>query len=119
MNTHQIAGRVAKLCGEGHFDKAQEEFFTADTLSVEPSEMPGFPKEVKGLKAIKEKGKNFQAMVEATHSVHVSEPVVAGHSFAFVLDMDATMKGRGREKMSELCVYEVKDGKILSERFFV
>jgi hypothetical protein len=29
------------------------------------------------------------------------------------------MKGRERESMSELCVYTVKDGKIVSEQFFM
>jgi hypothetical protein len=32
--------------------------------------------------------------------------------------MDVTMKGRPRETMSELWVYKVKDGKIVSEQFF-
>jgi hypothetical protein len=29
------------------------------------------------------------------------------------------MKGRGRVKMEELCAYEVKDGKIVLEQFFM
>jgi len=32
--------------------------------------------------------------------------------------MDATFKGIGREKMNELCMYEVEDGKIVKEQFF-
>jgi hypothetical protein len=28
-----------------------------------------------------------------------------------------TMKGQGRMNMGELCVYDVKDGKIVSEAF--
>ncbi len=31
--------------------------------------------------------------------------------------MDVTMKGQDRMAMPELCVYEVKDGKIASEQF--
>jgi len=33
--------------------------------------------------------------------------------------MDVTMKGQGRQKLEEMCVYEVKDGKIASEHFFM
>jgi limonene-1,2-epoxide hydrolase len=33
--------------------------------------------------------------------------------------MDLTMKGQGRMQMSEVCVYEVKDDKIVSEQFFM
>jgi len=29
------------------------------------------------------------------------------------------MKGKGRMNMSELCVYQVKDGKIVAESFLV
>jgi hypothetical protein len=28
-----------------------------------------------------------------------------------------TMKGKPRQKMTELCVYDVKDGKIIAEEF--
>jgi hypothetical protein len=35
------------------------------------------------------------------------------------LTMDVTMKGRGRVKLEEICAYEVKDGKIVSEQFFM
>ena len=56
-------------------------------------------------------------MVEQYHSFTVSEPLIAGDVFALVLSMDLTMKGRGRIPMSEVAVYKVKDGKIVSEQF--
>ena len=34
------------------------------------------------------------------------------------MTMAVTMKGMDRMKMSELCVYQVKKGKIVSEQFF-
>jgi ketosteroid isomerase-like protein len=34
------------------------------------------------------------------------------------MGMDVTMKGFGRMNMDEVCVFEVKDGKIVSEQFF-
>jgi hypothetical protein len=33
--------------------------------------------------------------------------------------MDMTMKDKKRSDMTELCVYHVKDGKIISEQFFM
>jgi hypothetical protein len=56
-------------------------------------------------------------MIEQVHSGEVSDPIVAGSSFACIMRMDVTMKGEGRMNMSELCVYDVKDGKIISEQF--
>jgi hypothetical protein len=43
--------------------------------------------------------------------------VVAKSSFACVMRLDVTMKGQGRMDMTELCGYEVADGKIISEQF--
>jgi hypothetical protein len=57
-------------------------------------------------------------MVEEVHGGWVSEPLVAGNHIAFGMGMDVTMKGKGRTKMDEIAVYEVKDGRIVKEQFF-
>jgi hypothetical protein len=119
MTTQQIAQRLAELCKQGEFETAQKELFTEDTTSIEPFASQGFEKEIKGVSAIVEKGHKFQSMVETVHGIKVSEPLVSGNSIAFTLDMDMTMTGQGRSNMAEICVYEVKDGKVASERFFM
>jgi len=58
-------------------------------------------------------------MVENMHAVRASAPLVTGNAIALALTMDVTMKGRGRVKLEELCAYEVKDGKIVLEQFFM
>ena len=78
-----------------------------------------FRSETKGLKAILEKGRKFDSMVERVHKIEVSDPLIVENSIAFTLGMDITMKGKGRMNAPELCVYQVKDGKIISEQFFV
>jgi hypothetical protein len=119
MTTQEIATRLVALCREGQFEKAQKELFAEDAVSIEPHATPDFEKETKGLQAIIEKGHKFNSMVEAQHGVNASDPLVAPHSIAFVLDFDVTMKERGRLQMKELCVYQVKDDKIVSEQFFM
>lgn len=119
MPTHEIAHRLSELCRKAEWKTAQTELFAEDAISIEPNETPEFPKETKGLDAIVQKGERFDEMVEQIHSMKVSEPLVADNSFAVVMDMDMTMKGQGRMQMAELCVYETKDGKIISERFFM
>lgn len=119
MTTEQIANRLCQLCNKCDFEQAQRELFAMDAVSIEPEESAGFEKETKGLEAILEKGKKFNSIVEQTHSCHVSEPIIAGNAFAITLNMDVTMKNGNRTPMSELCVYEVRDGKIVSERFFM
>lgn len=117
MNTAEIAKRLVALCREQKWEAAQKELYSVDAVSIEPYETPGFPKETKGLPGILEKGRRFVGMVEQMHSLTVSEPMVAGSSFACIMSMDVSMKGQGRMNMAELCVYDVKDGKIVSERF--
>jgi hypothetical protein len=34
------------------------------------------------------------------------------------MEFDCTIKKRGRQKMAEVCVFEVKNGKIVSEQYF-
>jgi ketosteroid isomerase-like protein len=119
MNTKEIAERLVALCRKAEWETAQKELFADDAVSIEPYETPDFPVETKGLDAIYEKGRKFGSMVEEQHSLTVSDPLVAPSSFACVMDMDITMKEQGRMKMAELCVYEVRDGKIVSERFYM
>jgi hypothetical protein len=119
MKTEEIAKRLVALCREGKWEMAQKELYATDVISIEPYATPGFEKETKGLPAIIEKGRKFDARIETMHSLSVSDPVVAGNSFACTMQIDATFKGEKRMLMTELCVYDLKDGKIISEQFHV
>jgi ketosteroid isomerase-like protein len=117
MTTQEIANRLVELCRRGRFDDAQKELFAEDAVSIEAYETPDFPKETKGKEAIKEKGEKWGSMVQETHGLEVSAPLVATNSFAVTMKMDITMKNGQRMDMKELCTYHVKDGKIVSEEF--
>lgn len=119
MTIAQIATRLADYCRKEQFTEALEELYADNAVSIEQFEFPGFDKETKGLKAMLEKDRKFSALVESRHGTTVSEPLIAGNSFCFVLTMDMKMKGRSREKLIELCVYTVAEGKIVSEQFFM
>lgn len=119
MNTKTIAQRLVELCRERKWDTAQTELFADDAVSIEPYATPAFAKETKGLPGILDKGRRFESMIETMHSLTISEPVVATNSFACTMQMDVTMKGQGRMNMTELCVYLVKDGKVISEQFHI
>jgi limonene-1,2-epoxide hydrolase len=119
MSTEAIANRLIEICNTGDFEAAQKALFSKDAVSIEPHSTPAFQKETKGLDAILEKGKKWSEMVEKTHDIKISGPLVGTNSFALTMFMDVTMKGHGRSPMTELCVYNVKDGKIVSEQFFM
>src|SRR5260221_574930 len=103
MSTKEIAKKLKKFCDKGDWEGAHKELYAKDAVSIEPEASPGFEKEVHGLDAIIQKGKKWNDMVAETHSVEVSEPMIAGDTFAVTMTMDMTMKGRAREEMTELC----------------
>lgn len=116
MMTSQIADRLVELCRKGEFEAAQTELYSDDAVSIEPD---GAQMELaEGLAAIQEKGRQFMAFVEQMHGNVISEPLVAGNFFTISMALDATFKGRGRVNMEEICVYEVENGKIITEQFF-
>lgn len=119
MTTQEIANRLAALCKKGDFETGQKELFSKDAISIEPNARPDFDKETKGLDAILQKGKKWNEMVAETHGITVSDPLIANNSFACTMRMNVTMKDRGKMDMTELCVYQVKDGKVVSEHFFM
>jgi len=119
MTTTEIANHLVEFCRKGDFETAQKDLFSDDAISIEPYATQDFNKETKGLDAILEKGKKFRAMVDEVHNIEISEPLITSKSFACTLNMDVTMKGQDRMAMKELCVYEIKDGKIVSEHFFM
>jgi hypothetical protein len=119
MTTKEIADKLVAWCRKAEWEPAQRELYAADAVSVEPYQTPMFAKETCGLPAILEKGRKFTGMIETLHSITVSEPVVAGNAFACSMRLDITMKGQGRMDMAELCVYQVRDGRIVREEFYV
>lgn len=119
MSTTEIANRLVELSTKGDFESAQKELFADDAVSIEPHDTPAFDQETKGLDAIMEKGEKWKAMVKEIHGMTVSQPLVSDSSFAVTMWLDVTMQDDKRMAMNELCVYHVKDGKIVSEQFFM
>jgi len=119
MTIQEIASRLVVLCRQGQFETAQKELFSKAAISIEPYATPAFEKETKGFDAIIEKGHKFENMVKEMHKLEVSEPLIATNSFSCTMRMEVTMKEGGHMDMTELCVYDVKDGKIIAETFHV
>jgi len=115
--TQEVANRMNELFKEYKWTQVHDELFAEDAESIEPPHSKGM-QTVKGLAAIKKKGDDFNNMVEEMHGGWVSEPLVGGNYISFAMGMDVTYKGMGRQKMEEIAVYEVKDGKIVKEQFF-
>jgi hypothetical protein len=118
MSTQEIAKKWAEYCRTGQWDKAQAELYDDNCVSLEMEGAQGLPAKVEGIEAIKMKGQQWGEMVEEFHGVEIEGPIVAGNHFSAVMKMDITMKGRPRSVDEEIGVFEVKDGKVVTERFF-
>ena len=116
MTTQQVANRLVELCRKGEIQKAGEELYSDEIISIEPENAP--TKTAKGKKAVGLKGQQFASMVQERHGGSFSDAIVCGRYFSCAMMLDATFKGQGRKVLEEICVYEVKDGKIVSEQFF-
>jgi hypothetical protein len=117
MTTKEVADKLVQMCRDGKVEEAKLELFTEDTVSLEPVEGL-LSKETKGLKAIQKKAELFISMVEEFYGSTISDPFVAGEYFSVQWISELQMKGQQRQTNTEICLYQVKDGKIISEQFF-
>ncbi|MDF1697335.1 MAG: nuclear transport factor 2 family protein [Saprospiraceae bacterium] len=118
MTTQEIANKWAEYCRTGLWDKAQEELYGDQCISLEMEGFPGGPQRVQGLDAIRAKGQQWNEMVEEFYGVEIEGPIVAGNHFSATMKMDIQMKGQPRRKDEEIAVFRVENGKIVSEQFF-
>lgn len=116
MTIEEVANRLVELCGEGDWEKAQNELYHPDIISIEPEEMGGDVS--KGMDEILEKNKKWADMTKESHGAIISDPIIADGYFCISITNDVTLKEIGRVQCTELCVYQVEHGKIVTERFF-
>jgi hypothetical protein len=115
MTTQEIANALVKYNREHNEGAAYNELYDENAVSTE--NWGPTPDVYTGLQAIREKSAKWFEGVAEIHSTSCSEPLVADNSFAITYTMDITYKEMGRISMTELAVYKVKDGKIVSEEF--
>ena len=116
MNTQEIANKLVEYCRKGDFASCYSELYSQDCVSLEPK---GAMIEVaNGMEEMAKKGENWNSMVQEMHGAEVGDPIVAGDHFSCRMWNDITFKDGNRVQLDELCVYEVKDGKIVKEQFF-
>ena len=117
MTTQQVAARFNELAQQEKWFEIQDELFADNVRSIDPPNSPYF-KYAEGKSPVRKKGEDWVKRIEAVHRRHTSELVVGGNHFAVGREVDITVKGFGRIKIEEIMLYEVKDGKIVSEQFF-
>ncbi|NJB87323.1 ketosteroid isomerase-like protein [Lewinella marina] len=115
MTIQQIADRLVELSRNRQSTQAYRELFAQNASS---HEMPGVPDgTVSGLENLIAKSEAFDQMHREIHELTVTEPLVYQHFFTVGMGIDVTKSDGTRSQEHEICVYQVKDGKIVDERF--
>ncbi len=113
MKASEVGGRLVDLFNANNFETIYQELYSPEIVSIEADGM-----ESKGFDGIEAKNKWWEENFEA-HSMKATGPYPHGDdTFCVVYDMDTTHKPSGkRSQMNEVAVYDLKDGKIVRERF--
>ena len=119
MTTQQVADRYYDLAKQSKRRDIVEELYGQDIVDREPEHAiaMGVPTLTRGLDAVKAKSKVREDMIETLHGESCSAPVVGGKFFSVAIGRDITLRGRPLMSLQEIGVYEVKDGKIISEQY--
>ncbi len=116
MTTQEIADRLVDLCRKGQNALAQVELYDDDIESIE-SQISRY-RNTKGINKVQKKTAMFFEKAETIHKYEISDPLVVKNHICFKMSIDVNIRGLGRVQLDELCVYHVKDGKIVKEEFF-
>lgn len=118
MSTIDVATKYVELCKKNDHETILSTLFSPDVVSVEAGAPPGASAEVKGVKAVMEKGKKWMD----THTIHearVEGPWPNGDRFIVRFTYDVTNKPSGkRMKLDEAALFTVQNDKIVREEFY-
>ena len=117
MTAQEVAARFNELAQQEKWFELQDELFADNVKSIDPANSPYFGY-AEGKEAVQKKGKDFVSRITAIHNKFTTEPVVGGNHIAVGREVDITVEGHGRIQINEIMLYEVKNGKIVSEQFF-
>ena len=117
LTTQQVAARFSELAGQEKWFEIQDELFADTVKSIEPPDSLYFAY-AEGKTLVRKKGEDWVKRITAAHKRNTTQPLVTGNHFAVGREVDITVDGLGRIRISEIMLYEVKDGKIISEQFF-
>lgn len=115
--TNEVATRFMELAQEEKWFDIQDELFADDVKSIDPPNSPYF-KYAEGKAAVRKKGEDWVKRITAAHKRSTTQPIITANHFAVGREVDIEVQGFGRVKINEIMMYEVKDGKIISEQFF-
>lgn len=118
MAIKDVARSLVDLCRQGKFMEAIEKHYSQDIVSVEAMGNEQMPRVMEGLDAVRGKSEWWIDNHEV-HSNEIHGPYYNGDQFSMFMVTDVTSKPMNqRYTMKEVCLYDVKDDKIVKEHFY-
>ena len=118
MNAFEVGKKLVELCKQGQNDAAMQTLYSPDIVSVEAAEMPGLPREIRGIQGVAQKGQ-WWSENHVVHAQEVEGPWPHGDRFIVRFKYDVTNKPTNhRFQMDEVGLYTVADGKVVREEYF-
>ncbi len=117
MTNQEIANRLHELVKTGEYFKAYDELFSREVVAKEPQLAEMDLTEVKGIEAVKQKVATLGEGMAELKSRTMSDPIVTDSHIAFTKIVNGKLKDGNDFSLSEICLYKVHDGKIVSEEF--
>lgn len=113
MNSNELGQKLVDLYNQGDFETIYKDLYSNDIRSIEADGVVS-----EGMAGIQAKNEWWENSFEV-HASSAKGPYPHGDDvFAVVFDHDITHKESGQRNQSdEIGIYEVRDGRIVSERF--
>ena len=115
----EVGKKLVEACKRGDFIGPYHTLYSERIVSVEGADMPGMSATLEGKQAVLGKAEWWEKN-HTVNSAEVTGPFVGLRPDQFVVkyDLDVTAKDSGqRNKMSEVAIYTVEDGKVVREEF--
>jgi ketosteroid isomerase-like protein len=117
-STAAVAEELVALCRAGRNLDAIAKLYSPKIVSVEPVGSDTMPAEMSGIDTIRQKNASWYDTYEV-NAVDVQGPFLGDQQFAVRYEFDTTAKETGqRNRMTEMALYTVEDGKIVREEFY-
>jgi ketosteroid isomerase-like protein len=113
MNISELDKKLNDAILQGKAMEAFEELYADDVVMQENTDT-----EYRGKDFNRQREIDFFASVEAWHGGAVLAAAASGDVSFSEWEMEVTLKGVGRIKMTQVAVRRWKDGKIVHERFY-
>ncbi len=114
LSTEILAKKFIHLYRQGKTLDAFSEFFSDTVIQVEWKDFRLVRSAGKALLLAKER--EWLASAECIYDLYVSDPVISGNYFSFVVDIEAIVQNKGRIHVNKICVYKTENDKIAFEQ---